>query len=63
MGGNLLPRGHGTYRKDSSPVKTRNCLFYIIYLTDADGVTAQGATASATMIFAMLNRNDAVPVL
>ena len=45
----------------SSSCKTRTYLFYIVNVMDADVLVPQGATASATMIMAMSNRNNSIP--
>ena len=41
--------------------KTRMYLFYIVNIMGADILVTQGAMASATMIFTMLNRINSVP--
>ena len=41
--------------------KTKTYLFYIVNIMGADALVTQAATASATMIFALLNRIDLSP--
>ena len=44
-----------------SSCKTRTYLFYMMNCMGADVLATQGARASATMIFIMLNRNNSFP--
>ena len=49
------PHWHGTGSWNPSSCKTRIYLFYIVNIIAADCLAMQGARASATMIFTMLN--------
>ena len=57
----IPPYWHDTGSWNPSSSKTRTYLFYIIKIMAADGLAMQGARASATSIFNMLNWIDLVP--
>ena len=57
----ITPHWHDTGSWNSSSCKTRTYLFYIANIMGADVLATQGATASATMIFIVLNWNYSVP--
>ena len=46
---------------NSSPYEAGTYQFYVVNIMGADALAMQGATASATMILSMLNRNHSVP--
>ena len=57
----ISPHWHDTGSWNPSSSKTRTYLFYIVNIIGADVLATQGAWASATMIFTMLNRINSVP--
>ena len=57
----IPPHWHDTGSWNPSSSTTRAYLFYIVNIMGADVQATQGARASATMILAMLNRNNTVP--
>ena len=52
----IPPHWHDTGCWNPFLCKTSTCLFYMVNIIDADALVTQGLRASATMIFAMLNR-------
>ena len=54
------PHWHDTGSWIPSSSKTRTYLFYIVNIIDADVLTTQGASASATMILTLMKRNNSV---
>ena len=50
----------GTCNWNPFSSRTKTCLFYMVNIMGVDVLATQGARASATMIFSMLNRNNSV---
>ena len=57
----LCSSSRDTGSRNPSSSKTRNELFYIVNIMDADVLATQGARASASIIFTMLNWINSVP--
>ena len=57
----MSPHLHDTGSWNPSSGKTKTYIFYIVNTMAADDLVAQGARASATMIFTMLNRSNSIP--
>ena len=57
----IPPHGHDTGSWNPSLNETRTYLLYIVNIMGADVLTTQGARASATMIFTILNQIHSVP--
>ena len=56
----IPPHWHDADSWNPLTCKTRTCLFCIVNIIGADVLATQGARASATVIFTMLNRIDSV---
>ena len=57
----IPPHWHGTCSWNPFSSKTRTYLFYIVNIMGADVLAIQGARASATMLFTMLDQINSVP--
>ena len=57
----IPPHWHDTGSWNPSSSKTRTYIFYIVNIMAADDLVTQGARASATMIFILLNQINSVP--
>ena len=57
----IPPHWHDTGSRNPSACKTRTYIFYIVNSMGADVLTNEGARASTTVIFNLLNRINSVP--
>ena len=57
----IVPHWHNTHSWNPSSCKTNTYRFYIFNIMAADDLATQGARASATIIFTMLNLINSVP--